>query len=90
MSDIVLDKLKQGADFNEDGDNEAYAFDLNEFFKINEREEFIYDKDVDKFLDVLTTNEKFPFSEEYRYELNHTLWILKYVSSAKALYNNEF
>lgn len=30
--------------------------------------------------------EKFPFStEELRNELNHTLWLLKYVSSAKAL-----
>lgn len=86
MSDIVFDKVAQGADFDNDGDNEAYAFDLNEFFMTNESGNFIHDKDVDKFLDSLTTQTKFPFStEELRNELRHTLWILKYVSSAKAL-----
>lgn len=86
MSDIVFDKVAQGADFDNDGDNEAYAFDLNEFFATNESGNFIHDKDVDKFLDSLTNQTKFPFStEELRNELKHTLWILKYVSSAKAL-----
>lgn len=86
MSDIVFEKVAQGADFDNDGDNEAYAFDLNEFFKTNENGNFIHDKDVDKFLDSLTTQTKFPFStEELRNELKHTLWILKYISSAKAL-----
>lgn len=86
MSDIVLEKVAQGQDFDNDGDNEAYAFDLNEFFMTNESGNFIHDKDVDKFLDALTTQKKFPFStEELRNELKHTLWILKYVSSAKAL-----
>ena len=86
MSDIVLEKVKQGEDFDNDGDNEAYAFDLNEFFDTNESGSFVHDKDVDKFLDALTTQTKFPFStEELRNELKHTLWIMKYVSSAKAL-----
>ena len=86
MSDIVLDKLRNGADFNDDGDNEAYAFDLNEFFKVDDNGRFIHDSDVDKFLDALTTQKKFPFSTvELRNELKHTLWILKYVNSAKAL-----
>lgn len=86
MSDIVLEKVAQGADFDNDGDNEAYAFDLNEFFMTNESGNFIHDKEVDKFLDTLTTQTKFPFStEELRNELKHTLWILKYISSAKAL-----
>lgn len=85
MSDIVLDKVRKGCDFNEDGNNEAYAFDLNEFFKTNDKGVFIHNEDVDKFLDALTTQKKFPFSEEYREELSHTLWILKYVNSAKAL-----
>lgn len=31
MSEVVRDRLKQGADFDDDGENEAYAFDLNEF-----------------------------------------------------------
>ena len=85
MSDIVLDTLQTGADFNDDGDNEAFAFDLNEMFQTNENGTFVHNHDIDQFLDKLTTGEKFPFSEEYRGELLHTLWLLKYVSSAKAL-----
>lgn len=86
MSDIVRDKVEEGADFNDDGENEAYYWDLNEFFKTNATGNFIHNEAVDKFLDALTTQEKFPFStQELRDELKHTLWILKYVSSAKAL-----
>lgn len=86
MSDIVLDRAIQGADFDDDGENEAFCWDLNEFFETNASGNFVHDKEVDKFLDALTTQEKFPFStEELRAELNHTLWLLKYVSSAKAL-----
>lgn len=86
MSDIVLDRAMQGADFDDDGENEAFCWDLNEFFETNASGNFVHDKEVDKFLDALTTQEKFPFStEELRAELNHTLWLLKYVSSAKAL-----
>lgn len=90
MSDITLAKVKQGADFDNDGENEAYAFDLNEFFKTYDsgknKGEFIHDADIDLFLDQLVTTEKFPFSEEYRDELQHTLWLLNRVASAKALY----
>lgn len=86
MSDIVLDRAMQGADFDDDGENEAFCWDLNEFFETNASGNFVHDKEVDKFLDALTTQEKFPFStEKLRAELNHTLWLLKYVSSAKAL-----
>lgn len=86
LSDLVLAKMAQGADFDGDGDNEAYAFDLNEFFKTKSNGDFVHDSDVNAFLDALTTQEKFPFSDEYRGELNHTLWLLKYVASAKAMY----
>ena len=86
MSDIVRDKVEQGADFDNDGQNEAFCWDLNEFFDTNASGEFIHNDAVDKFLDALTKQEKFPFStEELRKELKHTLWLLKYVSSAKAL-----
>ncbi len=86
MSDIVLKKIEFGADFDGDGDNEAYAYDLNEFFKTDSNGQFIRDEEIDKFLNALTTQKKFPFStDELRNELKHTLWILKYVSSAKAL-----
>lgn len=86
MSEIIRDKLKQGADFNDDGEAEEYAFDLNEFFATNANGNFKYDADVDKFLDALTTLPKFPFStEELRQELKHTFWLLNRVDSAKAL-----
>lgn len=86
MSDIIRDKVEQGADFDNDGQNEAFCWDLNEFFDTNASGEFIHGDAVDKFLDALVTQEKFPFStEELRNELKHTLWLLKYVSSAKAL-----
>lgn len=86
MSDIVRDRVEKGADFNDDGENEAYYWDLNEFFKTNASGNFIHNEAVDKFLDALTAQEKFLFStQELRDELKHTLWILKYVSSAKAL-----
>lgn len=85
MSDIVRDKLRQGIELA-DNDIEEYAFDLNEFFMTNESGKFIHDTDVDKFLDALTTQEKFPFSTaELRDELKHTFWILNRVASAKAL-----
>ncbi|MGN1163112.1 MAG: DEAD/DEAH box helicase family protein [Christensenellales bacterium] len=86
MSDIIRDKVEQGADFDNDGQNEAFCWDLNEFFDTNASGEFIHGDAVDKFLDALTKQEKFPFStDDLRKELKHTLWLLKYVSSAKAL-----
>lgn len=86
MSEIIRDKLKQGADFDNDGETEEYAFDLNEFFATQANGSFKYDADVDKFLEALTTLPKFPFStDELRQELKHTFWLLNRVDSAKAL-----
>ena len=79
MSDIVFEQVKKGADFNNDGKNEAWYFDLNEFFKTQDGGGFIHDHEVNKLLDALTSEdkEKFPFSTpELRNELDHTLWIL--------------
>ena len=94
LSDIVLKEAAEGADFDDDGDKESYAFDLNEFFKTNSSQKFIHEDDVDDFLQALYTKPTFPFSEDYRDELKHTVWVLKYVSSAKALaaklMNHEF
>ena len=85
MSDIVRDRVKRGIELA-DNDIEEFAFDLNEFFKTNEAGKFVHDADVDKFLDALTRQEKFPFSTpELRDELKHTFWILNRVASAKAL-----
>ena len=83
MSEIVKDELQQGVEIN--GETEEYAFDLNEFFSTN-NEKFKYDSSVDKFLDAMTLQEKFPFSTpELRDELKHTFWLLGRVDSAKAL-----
>lgn len=85
MSDIVRDKVSRGIELA-DNDIEEYAFDLNEFFATNESGKFIHDEDVNKFLDALTKQEKFPFSTpELRNELKHTFWLLNRVASAKAL-----
>lgn len=85
MSDIVRDRVERGIELAED-DVEEFAFDLNEFFATDESGKFIHDADVNKFLDALTRQEKFPFSTtELRDELKHTFWILNRVASAKAL-----
>lgn len=84
MSEIVKDEISKGIDLN--GETEEYAFDLNEFFKTDKNGEFIHDADVDKFLDAMVIQEKFPFSTpELRDELKHTFWLLDRVDSAKAL-----
>lgn len=85
MSEIVRDKAAKGIELA-DQDIEEYAFDLNEFFQTTEAGKFVHEKDVDRFLDALTHQEKFPFSTpELRNELKHTLWLLNRVASAKAL-----
>lgn len=83
MSEIVRDEIQRGIEL--DGTAAEYAFDLNEFFA-TDNGKFVYDSSVDKFLDALTTQKKFPFSTpELREELRHTFWILNRVDSAKAL-----
>ena len=83
MSEIIRDELKQGIEIQ--GETEEYAFDLNEFFSV-QNGKFTYDSSVDKFLDALTLQKKFPFSTpELRDELKHTFWLLDRVDSAKAL-----
>ncbi len=84
MSEIIKDEISKGIDL--DGTTEEYAFDLNEFFKTDKKGNFIHDADVDKFLDAMVIQEKFPFStQELRDELNHTFWMLDRVDSARAL-----
>ena len=83
MSEIVAAELEQGVEI--DGETVEYAFDLNEFFKV-ENGKFKYDSAVDKFLDALTKQVKFPFStQELRDKLKHTFWLLNRVESVKVL-----
>lgn len=83
MSEIVKDELDRGIEIN--GNTEEYAFDLNEFFE-TKNGKFVHESSVDKFLDAMTSQKKFPFStQELRKELKHTFWMLNRVDSAKAL-----
>lgn len=83
MSEIVRDELEQGVEIN--GETEEYAFDLSVFFE-TKNGSFVHESSVDRFLDAMTTQPKFPFSTpELRDELKHTLWLLNRVDSAKAL-----
>lgn len=83
MSEIIKDELQQGIEI--EGETEEYAFDLNGFFETR-NEKFVHESSVEKFLDALTAQPKFPFStEELRQELKHTFWLLNRVDSAKAL-----
>ncbi|WP_304748735.1 DEAD/DEAH box helicase family protein [Dubosiella newyorkensis] len=83
MSEIIKDEISQGIDLN--GETEEYTFDLNEFFE-TKGGKFVHDKDVNRFLDALTVQTRFPFStSELREELKHTFWLLNRVDSAKAL-----
>ena len=84
MSEIVRDEIDLGVEI--DGETEEYAFDLGLFFATDGRGRFKHSDSVDKFLNALTTQKKYPFStRELRDELNHTLWLLNRVDSARAL-----
>lgn len=84
LSKIVEDKIDYAKKFSDEEDNE-FIFDLNEFFK-TQNNKFIHEKEVKKFLDALTTQNKFPFStSELREELSHTFWLMYRVDDAKAM-----
>ena len=83
MSEIIKEELEQGIEIQ--GETEEYAFDLNVFFE-TKNGRFVHEGSVDRFLDALTKQEKFPFStQELRDKLKHTFWLLNRVDSAKAL-----
>ncbi len=83
MSEIVQEEINKGIEIG--GTMAEYAFDLNEFFEAKNGK-FVYEQSVDRFLDALTQQSKFPFStNELRNELKHTFWLLNRVESAKAL-----
>ena len=83
MSDIVIEKVSQGVEI--DGDTEAFAFDLNEFFRV-EHGRFVHDESVDKWLDALSRQPRYPFSTEaLRNEIRHSFWLLNRVDAAKTL-----
>lgn len=85
LSAMIEEKLLEGQTIGDT--NYDFAFDLNEFFSVEEgKTTFKHEKDVKKWLDRLTKNEKYPFSTPaLRKELKHTFWLLDRVASAKAL-----
>ena len=84
MSSIIEDDLRKGIQIGDETDD--WAFDLNEFFLTDGKGKFIHNESVNKFLNALTEQEKYPFStDELRGELKHTLWLLNRVDSARAL-----
>lgn len=66
-----------------------FAFNFNEFFKVDSKtEQFAHDKDVKAFLDLLTkpSENNYPFSNQgFRDIFRHTLWVVPGVKAAKAL-----
>lgn len=86
ISRMVADRLAEGAAVEEDSENIDYTFDLNEFFTTKDNGFFEHESEVNKFLDCLAANEKYPFSTpELRDEIRHSFWLLNRVASAKAL-----
>lgn len=85
ISEATVDTINEGVEIN--GKRVAPASDLNEFFRVGSDGKFIYEADVQRFLDLLTTNEKYPFSTPtLRDELRHTFWLVgNRVNSAKAM-----
>lgn len=86
LSRMVTDKLAEGVALDDEAGNVDYTFDLAEFFSTKDSGYFVYEADVARFLDALTTQEKYPFSTpELRDEIQHSFWLLNRVASAKAL-----
>lgn len=84
MSKIIGDELAKGTRI--DGEQMDYAFDLNEFFATDGNGNFLHEEAVEKFIDTLKTNEKYPFSTDaMREQMAHTLWILNRIDSVNAL-----
>lgn len=64
------------------------AFNFKEFFRTDPSGEFVYEKDVLRFINLITTEgtNNFPYStKEYRQNLRHTLWMVPGVKEARAL-----
>lgn len=86
ISRMITERLSMGVAIDEDEANIDFTFNLNEFFATKDNGFFEHEAEIIKFLDSLTTNEKYPFSTpELRDEIRHSFWLLNRVASAKAL-----
>lgn len=65
------------------------AFNFREFFRVNNDGEFLHQKDVSSFLNLICKEDKgsnYPYSSvEYRNNFRHSLWMVPGVKEAKAL-----
>lgn len=69
--------------------DEEVAFNFREFFRVNETESFLHEKDVFSFLNLICKSDSesnYPCStKEYRDNFRHSLWMVPGVKEAKAL-----
>lgn len=87
LGPMIYDQLSRGIVLEDEDEAVDPAFDLNEFFLTDDNGKLLHRDDIKKFLLMLFTGEKYPFSTpELRKELSHTMWYLNRVASAKALY----
>ncbi len=72
-----------------DFEDEDVAFNFKEFFRVDETEDFIHKKDVEKFLNLICKGDSesnYPFAtKEYRDNFRHSLWMVPGVKEARAL-----
>lgn len=72
-----------------DFEDEDVAFNFKEFFRVDETEDFIHKKDVEKFLNLICKGDSesnYPFAtKEYRDNFRHSLWMIPGVKEARAL-----
>ena len=69
--------------------DEDVAFNFKEFFRVDETDEFIHKKDVEKFINLIcksNSENNYPFAtQEYRDNFRHSLWMVPGVKEARAL-----
>lgn len=85
MSPETVQAVNSGI-VDEFGQVTEYAFSLNEFFRTLSNGTFAHENAIINFLEMLSTNTKYPFSTPtLREDLSHTIWLLDRVASVKAL-----
>lgn len=64
------------------------AFNFHEFFRVNDDGEFLHNKDVNNFLNLICRKDgesNYPYStDEFRKNFRHSLWMVPGVAAAKA------
>lgn len=81
LQNILKDEIASKGKMDEDSE---YAFKLNMLFETDGNGKFKHESAVDKFLDTIASNGKYPYSDEFG-SLKHTFWLLYRVNSVKAL-----